>query len=168
MNIVQKIKHGAFLEQIYYDLDTDYLYIADEGEPPIDNPGFVYIYQVIKESVFILNKTLTIDTVPYAVMNVQGKLYIGDENNNFLVYQNNKEIGRELNLCTSLLTSEIWSIFADIDGNVAFPCFYDNLVYLYSSKGQYGFIIAPEPRSVYLDSTSRFMVGTATSLLIYY
>jgi hypothetical protein len=63
MNVVQKIKHGAFLEQIYYDLDSDYLYIADEGEPPLDNPGFVYVYQVLKESVFILNKTLSIATV---------------------------------------------------------------------------------------------------------
>jgi hypothetical protein len=164
MNVVQKIEYGAFLEQIYYDLDSDYLYIADEGEPPI---SFVYIYQVLKESVFILYASLPINTIAYGVMSIQKNLYIGDESNNFRIYQNGKQIGGKLNICPSD-SSGIWSIFADVDGNVAYPCSKDNLVSLYSFKEQYGSLIIPEPRSVFLDSTSRLIVGTGNSLLIYY
>ncbi len=170
LNLIQTIKKGAFLQGIWFDIPTGFLYVADEGEPPITNPGFIYIYQVVNESKFILNNTITVKNSPYSVMVVLDQLYVGDENNDFLIYNKNSLVKLVTNLCNSLVEPEIWSILSDINGNVVFPCSFANQVVAYISKSQSfaKILTTSPPRGVYLDSKSRFIVGTATSLLIYY
>jgi len=65
---------------------------------------------------------------------------------------------------------EIWSILSDINGNVVFPSSFANQVVAYISKSQSfaKILTTSPPRGVYLDSKSRLIIGTATSLLIYY
>jgi hypothetical protein len=170
LNLKQTIKRNNFLETIWYDLNTDLLYVADEGPPPIENPGFIYVYRVINETYFSLISTITVDTAPYGLMVLMGNLYVGDENNNYIVYNQNKQITMVNNICEELTEQEIWSILADVNGNIVFPCGETNEIVLYSNSTR-TFTRATtidSPRGVYLDSKSRLFVGTANHLLIYY
>jgi hypothetical protein len=107
LNVIQTIKNGAFLQGIWFDIPTGFLYVADEGEPPITNPGFIYVYQVVNESKFILNSTIIVKNSPYSVMMVLDQLYVGDENNDFLIYNKNSLVKLVTNLCNSLVEPEI-------------------------------------------------------------
>ena len=170
LNLKQTIKRNTFLETIWYDMNTDLLYIADEGPPPIDSPGYIYVYRVINETNFNLISTITVDTAPYGLMVLLGNLYVGDENNNFIVYNQNKKLRMVENICEELTEQEIWSILADANGSIVFPCAETNEIVLYSNSTQ-TFSRATtidSPRGVYLDSKSRLLVGTANHLLIYY
>ena len=103
-------------------------------------------------------------------MVVSDQLYIGDENNYFLIYNKNSLVKLVTNLCNSLVEPQIWSILADINGNVVFPCSYANQLVVYINKTQTfaNLVTDGAPRGVYLDSKSRLVIGTSTSLLIYY
>lgn len=171
LNLKQTIKRNTFLETIWYDVTTDLLYIADEGPPPIDSPGFIYVYHVVNETYFNLISTITVDTAPYGLMVLLGNLYVGDENNNFIVYNNQlKQVTMVENICEEITEQEIWSILADVDGNIVFPCAETSEIVLYSNSTR-SFTRATamdSPRGVYLDSKSRLIVGTANHILIYY
>ena len=171
MNIKQTIKKGAFLQTIWYDRATEYLYVADEGEPPVGNPGFVYVYQVLNETNLNLKSTITVNTLPYALMSLFGNLYVGDENNNFIIYDKSFNILKMVrNLCQQVVAQEIWSILADANGNIVFPCGQANEIVLYKNETESLTAVKTlgSPRSVYLDSKSRLIVGTANYFLIYY
>ena len=170
-NLKKAIKKGAFLQTIWYDMVTDYLYVADEGEPPIDSPGFIYIYQVVNEASFNLKQTITVNTAPYALMLLLGNLYVGDENDNFIIYNSKYQVVKMVeSICEQLVEQEVWSILADVAGNIVFPCGESSEIVLYTNTSESLTAVKTldSPRSVYLDSKSRLIVGTANHLLIYY
>lgn len=103
-------------------------------------------------------------------MAILDNLYVGDENNDFLIFNRNSQKKLVTNLCNSLVEPQIWSIFADINGNVVFPCSFASqaVVYINTNQSFASIQTLGAARGVYVDSKSRLIVGTSTSLLIYY
>lgn len=153
------------ITDLHFSPDSLRLFAADHKNKNI------LIYLFINESQLILNQTIkTYQSNLLSITSFNHMLYVSDNRGHIMAFDDKEFqlIHLYSNLCEFNDKGWIWSVQFDTLGNMLYSCEYDNRAYIISRGIKKTFLEVPKIiRSLWINSKNRFLVGTATNLLIY-